>query len=64
MQDKLDAHKGNIMVDNIIVPIRAWDAAAQIACPKIKVNFNKNEDEGKYFYKFGCVMGECNECPK
>jgi hypothetical protein len=39
-------------VDNIIVSFRAWDAAAQIACPKIKVNRNENEDEGKYFHKF------------
>jgi hypothetical protein len=64
MQDKLDAHEGKIMVDNIIMPVRAWDAAAQIACPKIKVNLNGNEDERKYFQKFVCVMGECNQCPK
>ncbi len=64
MQDKLDAHKGNIMVENISIPVRAWDAAVQIVCPNNILNLNENEDKGKYFHKFGYVMGECNECPK
>ena len=59
MQEELDAYKGRIMVDDIIVPERAWDATAQIACPKIKVNLNGDDDQGNYFHLFGCVMG-CN----
>ena len=31
---------------------------------RLKVNLNGEDDQGKYFHKFGCVMGECNECPK
>ncbi len=64
MQERLDVNKSTMMADETIILVRAWDAAAQIACPKIKVNLYGNEDAGKYFHKFGCVMGECNECPK
>ena len=63
IQERLDVYKST-MADDKIIPVRAWDATAQIACPKIKVNLNGNEEEGEYFHKFGCVMGACNACPK
>jgi hypothetical protein len=39
IQERLDVYKST-MADDKIIPVRAWNAAAQIACPKIKVNLN------------------------
>jgi hypothetical protein len=64
MQDELITYKAKMISDNVIIPVRAWDAAVELSCPKIYIQLNENEDDGKYFHKFGCVMGECNDCPK
>jgi hypothetical protein len=64
MQDELITYKAKMISDNVIIPVRAWDAAAELSCPKIYIQLDENEDVGKYFNKFGCVMGECNDCPK
>jgi hypothetical protein len=48
-----------------VVPEWAWDAVAKLACPKVELAIDVNNDNiVRCFHKFGCVMGECNECPK
>jgi hypothetical protein len=47
-QERLDIYKSIMTADNMIIPVRAWDATEKIVRQKIKVNLNGNEDEGKY----------------
>jgi hypothetical protein len=62
-QDQLDEYIYKVMKDGEITPVRAWDAAAELACPKVEID-NGDGSGSKSFHKFGCAMGECNECPK
>ena len=62
-QNQLDEYISKVMKDGEITPVRAWDAAAELACPKVEIE-NGNGSGSKSFHKFGCAMGECNECPK
>ncbi len=47
-------------------PERAWDALAQLACEKKDIGSTGANCvcDVKRFYQFGCVMGDCNQCPK
>jgi hypothetical protein len=60
-QDILDAYKSKVMHNDTIVPERAWNAVAELACPKVDI---KNYDGVTSFHKFGCSMGQCDQCPK
>ena len=51
MQDELNTYKAKMISDNVIIPVRAWDAAAELSCPKICIRLNEDEDAGKYFHK-------------
>ena len=65
--NQLEMYKGKVLDDdgNTVIPERAWDAAAQLACPKVELAIDGNDDSiVRCFHKFGCVMGECNACPK
>ena len=59
-QDILDAYKSQVMHNDTIVPERAWNAVAALACPMVDI---ENDDGVRSFHKFGCVMGQCDQCP-
>ena len=60
-QDILDAYKSQVMHNDTIVPERAWNAVTALACPMVDI---KNDNDVRSFHKFGCVMGQCDQCPK
>jgi hypothetical protein len=60
-QDILDAYKSKVMHNDTMVPERAWNVVAELACPMVDI---KNDDGVRSFHKFGCVMGQCDQCPK
>jgi hypothetical protein len=54
-------YKSEVTTNGILRPPRVWDAASQLACPKVEV---KEEDTGRCFHRFSCVLGKCGDCPK
>ena len=65
--DQLESYKRKVLGDgwNTMIPEQAWDVVAQLACLKVELAIDGNDGSiVRCFHKFGCVMNECNACPK
>jgi hypothetical protein len=63
-RERLDEYIAKVRANECISPERVWDYVSGLACPKVEIHSNDEELPSRFFHKFGCCLGVCDNCPQ